>query len=92
MSSDSDELVRTLTSALACAGNGHALPFDALPEPCAARSAARLSQPQMAFLAGMSTRDYRRWERQGDRAHGPAAVLLHVIMRHPNAVRRALKG
>jgi putative transcriptional regulator len=45
----------------------------------------------MAPLMGMSLSGYRKWE-QGTRSiSGPAATLLRIIDKEPEAVRRALK-
>ncbi len=44
----------------------------------------------MAPLMGMSLSGYRKWEQGTRRVSGPAATLLHVIEREPEAVRRVL--
>ena len=48
------------------------------------------TQAQMAALMGMSVSGYRKWEQGARRVSGPAATLLRIIEREPNAVRRAL--
>ena len=44
----------------------------------------------MATLVGMSLSGYRKWEQGPRRLGGPAAALLRVIEREPEAVKRAL--
>ncbi len=46
----------------------------------------------MAPLMGMSLSGYRKWEQGQRRVSGPAATLLRVIEREPDAVQRALAG
>jgi len=59
-------------------------------EAVALRRRLNLTQAEMAPLMGMSLSGYRKWE-QGQRAvSGPAAVLLKLIEKDPEAVRRAL--
>ena len=90
MSTFGDELIRSLGEALAHAkGQGPAI-IHAPVDPRAVRKHARLTQTQMAPLMGMSLSGYRKWE-QGKRAlSGPAAALLRLIEREPEAVKRAL--
>ena len=58
--------------------------------PVEVRKHAKLTQPQMALLMGMSLSGYRKWE-QGERnISGPAATLLRIMEKEPEAVRRAL--
>ena len=58
--------------------------------PREVRQQAKLTQAQMAPLMGMSLSGYRKWEQGTRRVGGPAATLLRVIQREPEAVRRAL--
>ena len=44
----------------------------------------------MAPLVGMSLSGYRKWEQGSRRVSGPAAALLEVIRKEPEAVKRAL--
>ena len=44
----------------------------------------------MAPLMGMSLSGYRKWEQGTRRVSGPAAILLRVIEREPEAVKHAL--
>ena len=90
MTSFGKDLVQSLSEALAHAkGQGPAIvhkPHD----PVEVRKRAMLTQPQMAFLMGMSLSGYRKWE-QGKRSiSGPAAALLRFIEKEPEAVRRSL--
>jgi putative transcriptional regulator len=41
---------------------------------------------------GMSLSGYRKWEQGARRVSGPAATLLRVIQKEPEAVRRALSS
>lgn len=84
------DLIQSLGEALAHArGEGPAVVHAPL-DPREVRRNAKLTQAQMAPLMGMSLSGYRKWE-QGKRAvSGPAAMLLRVIAREPEAVKRAL--
>ena len=44
----------------------------------------------MALLMGISLSGYRKWEQGTRRISGPAATLLRVLEREPEAVKRAL--
>jgi putative transcriptional regulator len=59
-------------------------------DPRAVRLKAKLTQTQMAPLLGMSLSGYRKWEQGQRRLSGPAASLLRIIDREPEAVKRAL--
>ena len=48
------------------------------------------TQAQMAPLMGMSLSGYRKWEQGTRRVSGPAATLLRVIEREPEAFKRAI--
>ena len=60
-----------------------------LPEPDARKIRTRfgLTQPEFARLMGISVGTLRNWEQGIRRPEGPARVLLHVVARHPEAVR-----
>ena len=58
--------------------------------PREVRKQAKLTQAQMAPLMGMSLSGYRKWEQGVRRVNGPAATLLRVIQKEPEAVMRAL--
>ena len=90
MTSFGDDLVQAMTEALAHAkGEGPALVH--LPiAPRDVREQAQLTQAQMAPLMGMSLSGYRKWEQGQRRVSGPAATLLRLIQKEPEAVRRAL--
>lgn len=61
-----------------------------VPDPRAIREHANLTQAEMAPLLGLSLSGYRKLE-QGQRSlSGPASVLLRVLEKEPEAVRRAL--
>ena len=90
MSTFGDDLIRSLNEALSHAkGEGPAL-VHAPVTPREVRKQAKLTQVQMAPLMGMSLSGYRKWEQGARRVSGPAATLLRVIQREPEAVRRAL--
>ncbi len=58
--------------------------------PREVRKQAKLTQAQMAPLMGMSLSGYRKWEEGQRRVSGPAATLLRLIQKEPDAVKRAL--
>lgn len=90
MATFGENLVRSLGEALAHAkGDGPAIVHPAV-SPRAVRESLELSQAQMAPLVGMSPSEYRKWEQGTRRVSGPAAALLEVIRKEPDAVRRAL--
>jgi putative transcriptional regulator len=90
MSTLGNDLIRSLNEALAHArGEGHAV-VHAPVTPREVRKQAKLTQAQMAPLMGMSLSGYRKWEQGTRRVSGPAATLLRVVEREPEAVRRAL--
>lgn len=85
-----EDLIQSLGEALAHAkGEGPAIVHVPL-DPREVRERAHLTQAQMAPLMGMSVSGYRKWEQGQRRISGPAAALLKVIEREPEAVRRAL--
>ena len=90
MSTFGEDLIRSLNEALAHAkGEGPAV-VHAPVTPREVRKQAKLTQAQMAPLVGMSLSGYRKWEQGTRRVSGPAAALLRVIQKEPEAVRRAL--
>ena len=90
MSRFSKDLVQSLGEAWAHAkGLGPAIVHKTV-NPAEVRKGAKLTQPQMALLMGMSLSGYRKWE-QGERnISGPAATLLRIMEKEPEAVKRAL--
>jgi len=92
MSTFGDELIQAMGEALAHAkGEGPAVVHEPV-SPREVREKARLTQAQMAPLMGMSLSGYRKWEQGQRRVSGPAAALLRVIQREPEAVKRALNS
>ena len=90
MNTFGDDLIQSLTEALAHAkGEGPAIVHVPVA-PREVRKQANLTQAQMAPLMGMSLSGYRKWEQGTRRVSGPAATLLRVIEREPEAVKRAL--
>lgn len=90
MSTFGDDLIQAMTEALAHAkGEGHAIVHNPIA-PREVREEARLTQAQMAPLMGMSLSGYRKWEQGQRRISGPAATLLRLIQKEPDAVKRAL--
>src|SRR5271156_5682066 len=57
-----------------------------------ARQRLGMSQPAFAAAFGVALPTLRKWEQHARRPEGPARVLLRVIDREPEAVRRALAG
>lgn len=90
MNTFGDDLIQSLHEALAHAkGEGPAL-IHIPVAPREVRKQAKLTQAQMAPLMGMSLSGYRKWEQGTRRVSGPAATLLRVLEREPEAVKRAL--
>ena len=90
MSTFGEDLIQSLNEALAHAkGEGPAV-VHAPVTPREVREQAKLTQAQMAPLLGMSLSGYRKWEQGTRRVSGPAAALLRMIEREPDAVRRTL--
>ncbi len=86
-----NDLVQSLTEALAHAkGEGPAIVHIPLI-PREVREKAKLTQAQMAPLMGMSLSGYRKWEQGARRVSGAAGILLEVIKNEPQAVIRALQ-
>lgn len=90
MSTFGEDLLLSLSQAVAHAkGEGPAIVHAPL-EPKAVRVRAKLTQKQMAPIMGMSVSGYRKWEQGQRRLSGPAEALLRVLDKEPDAVRRAL--
>ena len=92
MNTFGEDLLQSLNEALAHAkGEGLAV-LHAPITPREVRKQVKLTQAQMAPLMGMSLSGYRKWEQGARRVSGPAATLLRVIQKEPEAVRRALSS
>ena len=92
MNTFGEDLLQSLNEALAHAkGEGPAV-LHAPITPREVRKRVKLTQAQMAPLMGMSLSGYRKWEQGARRVSGPAATLLRVIQKEPEAVRRALSS
>lgn len=90
MTSFGDDLIQSLGEALAHAkGEGPAIVHEPL-DPREVRERVHLTQAQMAPLMGMSLSGYRKWEQGQRQISGPAAALLRILDREPEAARRAL--
>ena len=90
MTTFGDGLIESLQEALAHAkGEGSAIVHNSA-SPREIREALQLTQAEMAPLLGMSPSGYRKWEQGARRISGPAAALLQVIRKEPEAVKRAL--
>lgn len=90
MSTFGDDLIQSLKEAVAHAkGDGPGIAHEPV-SPRTVREQAKLTQAQMAPLMGMSLSGYRKWEQGARQVSGPAATLLRVIQREPEAVRRTL--
>lgn len=92
MSTFGEELIQSLNEALAHAKRDGPAILHTVLSPREVRKQLKLAQAQMASLMGMSLTDYRKWEQGRRHASGPAATLLQVIAREPEAVMRALRG
>lgn len=89
MSTFGEDLIQSLSEAVAHAeGKGPAVVHAPL-EPREVRKRVKLTQVQMAWLMGMSVSGYRKWEQHNRRISGPAAALLQIIDREPEAAQRA---
>lgn len=92
MNTFGEDLIQSLNEVLAhVKGEGPAIVHEALT-PREVREQAKLTQAQMAPLMGMSLSGYRKWEQGTRRVSGPAAMLLRVIQKEPEAVRHALSS
>ena len=91
MSTFGQELIESLTEALAHATGKGAAKVHVVLTPREARKQINLTQAQMAPLICMSLSGYRKWEQGRRRVSGPAATLLQVIAKEPEAVKRALQ-
>ena len=90
MSRFGDDLIQSLGEALAHArGEGPAIVHPPV-DPRQVRKHAGMTQSQMAPLMGMSLSGYRKWEQGKRHISGPAAALLRLIEKEPEAVKRAL--
>lgn len=90
MTAFGDDLIQSLNEALAHARGEGPAKLHVPVSPREVRRQANLTQAQMASLMGMSVSGYRKWEHGMRAVSGPARVLLRVIQREPEAVRRAL--
>ena len=90
MSTFGEDPIRSLGEAAAHAQGRGPATLHASMTPREIRKRSRLTQAQMAPLLGMSLSGYRKWEQGTRRVSGPAAALLRVIQKEPEAVRRAL--
>ena len=90
-----DKIMDGLTDALAYAegdksrGKAHEVEVPTV-DVRAARKTLGLSQDRFAEVFRISPSTLRKWEQGTRRPHGPARVLLRVIEKEPDAVRRAL--
>lgn len=92
MSTLGEDLIQSLNEALAHARGENPAVVRPPVTPREVRKQAKLSQAQMASLMGMSTSGYRKWEQGARSVSGPAATLLRVIQKEPEAVRRVLSS
>ena len=91
MSTFGEDLIQSLEEALAHAKGEGSANVHAVVSPREVREMIKLTQAQMAPLMGMSVSGYRKWEQWRRQVSGPAATLLQVIVREPEAVKRALQ-
>jgi len=92
LSTFGDDLIRSLTEAVAHArGEGPVTVHEPI-DPRAIREHAASTQAQMALPMGMSLSGYRKWEQGQRHVSGPTAMLLRVLEREPAAVQRAPIG
>ena len=91
MSTFGQDLIQSLEEAMAHAKGMGPATVHAVVSPREVRKQIKLTQAQMAPLMGMSAPGYRKWEQGRRQVSGPAATLLRVIAREPEAVKRALQ-
>lgn len=85
-----EDLIQALSEAVAHKnGTGEAI-MHVPVEPKKVRKSIGATQKEMALLMQMSLSGYRKWEQCRREVSGPANVLLRVIEKEPEAVRRAL--
>ena len=77
----------------------HAIEDDAVlidnqfyPEPGSLRRQLGLSQPAMAELLHIPVATWRNWEQSRVRLDPAVKTLLRIVLREPDAVRRALEA
>ncbi len=77
----------------------HAIEDDAVladdqwyPEPASLRRQLGLTQPAMAELLHIPVVTWRNWEQSRVRLDPAVKTLLRVVLREPDAVRRALEA
>jgi len=87
-----DDLIRSLAEAVEHARREGPATVHEPIDPHAIRKRAALTQAQMAPLLGMSLSGYRKWEQGQRHVSGPAAMLLRMIDKEPEAVQRALRA
>jgi putative transcriptional regulator len=92
-----DKIMDGLTDALAYAegdknrGKAHEVEVPTV-DVRAARNKLGLSQDKFAKAFKINSSTLRKWEQGSRQPHGPARVLLRVIEKEPEAVKRALAG
>ncbi|MGR3813800.1 MAG: helix-turn-helix domain-containing protein [Cognatishimia activa] len=90
MATVGEDLIESLGQALEFVNGEGAAIVHQPSDPKTIRKKAKLTQREMAPLVGMSLSGYRKWE-QGERViSGPAAVLLKVLDKEPEAFKRAV--
>ncbi|MFA8385401.1 MAG: helix-turn-helix domain-containing protein [Pelagibaca sp.] len=86
------DLIQSMEEALAFVkGEGPAIVHTPV-DPKKVRTKAKLTQAEMAPMLGMSLSGYRKIEQGERRVGGTLSVLLTVIEKEPEAVKRALAG
>lgn len=90
MSQLGQDLIESLTQAIAMQNGAPIGRITTYPSAKEVRKKAKLKQHEMAPLLGLSLSGYRKIEQGKRPLQGPALVLLRVLEREPEAVRRAL--
>ncbi|MCP4699709.1 MAG: helix-turn-helix domain-containing protein [Gammaproteobacteria bacterium] len=62
-----------------------------VPDVKAVRNKTGLSQSQFALLVGVKLKTLQNWEQKRRHPTGPAAVLLRIVEKEPDAALRALR-
>ncbi len=87
-----EDLIQSMTEALAFLKGAGPATVHSPVDPKDVRKRIKLTQAEMAPMLGMSLSGYRKVEQGTRSVSGPLSVLLKVIDKEPEAVRRALTG
>lgn len=81
---------RRLDLRRAIIGPGRLLPGMTAPSPATVRRHLKLTQKNIAALAGVPVATWRNWKQGQIRLDPAVQTLLRVLLREPDAVRRSM--